>query len=321
MSYAPPVEKHQGKIRETTIGEGATAVTVGGETTLPFHTFEGEIPHRPRIAMEVFDVPPGEWPDALLRYYGDILSDPVAWAKRCVEQYGAEMICVQLAGTDPAGANRSPEEAAATVKAVSEAVDVPLIVMGTGSLEKDGEVLKKVAEVMQGKRIMMGPALQDNNTYKQIAAAALAYDHTVMSSTPIDVNLAKQLNILITNLGVSPDKLAIDPSTGGQSLGYGLEYCYSVMERDRLAALQQNDAMMQAPLVCNLAREVWKAKEARAGDDEYPQWGDAEKRGILWEAMTAAAVLMAGGNILIMRHPEAIRLTRKLIDELSAARD
>lgn len=317
MAFVAPIEKVSGSIREVTIGEGENAVTVGGESALPFHSWEGEMPHKPAIAMEVFDVAPEEWPDALLRHFGDVLSDPAAWAKRCVEQFQADMICIQLTGTDPGGADRSPEEAAVTVKAVAEAVNVPLVILGTGSLEKDGEVLKKVGEVVQGKRVLLGPAMQEN--YKSVAASALGYDHNVIGSTPIDVNLAKQLNILIGNLGVPAEKVAMDPSTGGEALGYGLEYCYSVMERDRLAALQQNDIAMQAPLFCNLAREVWKGKEARAPEEEQPQWGDPEKRGILWEAITAASVLMAGADILVMRHPEAIRLTRQLIDGLVAA--
>ncbi|MDI6689593.1 MAG: CO dehydrogenase/acetyl-CoA synthase subunit delta [Actinomycetota bacterium] len=312
MAFVPPFEKYMGKIREVTIGSGNSQITVGGENTLPFYLFEGEMSHKPVIAIEVYDVVPEEWSEVALEPFKDVINDPPAWAKKCQDQYQADLICLQLLGTDPTGKNRSPDEAAETVKSVLEAISIPLIVYGSGNVEKDMEVLKKVAQVAHGERIVLGPAQEDN--YKSITAAALGFDHVVSGQTPIDVNMAKQLNILITNLGIDAQRVIMDPSTG--ALGYGLEYTYSVMERDKLAALQQNDAMMQMPLVCNLGREAWRAKEARATEEDEPSWGDVKKRGILWEALTAISLGLAGANILIMRHPEAVKLVRRVIDLL-----
>jgi acetyl-CoA decarbonylase/synthase complex subunit delta len=239
-----------------------------------------------------------------------VISDPAAWAKKCVDKFGADMIVLQLKSTDPNGNDAGADEAVATVKKVLKAIDVPLIIWGTASFEKDEEVLKKVAEECQGEGLILGP-VEDKN-HKGIGAAAMGFGHTIIASSPIDVNLAKQCNILLENLGVSMDKLIIDPTTGG--LGYGLEYSYSVMERIRMAALAQGDDKLQLPLINNLGNEVWKCKEAKQSVDEAPTLGDPEKRGILMEAVGAVAYLMGGSDVLIMRHPESIRLVKSYID-------
>ena len=313
MAFQAPVETATAKIRELTLGSKKT-VTVGGQNALAFHSFEGTLPNAPKIAMEVFDTTPTDWADELKSVLGDVWADPVAWAKKCEGEFGADLICLQLAGTDPNGANRSVAEAVATVKAVVDAISVPLMVYGSGNHEKDAELLKAVAEATQGKNVVIGLAVEDN--YKSIGAAAMGFGAKVSGETPIDVNMAKQLNILLTNLGVPLDGLLIDPSTG--ALGYGLEYCFSIHERIKLAALKQNDTMLQAPTIANLGKEVWRAKEAKIGQAEAPQWGDARKRGIIWETLTATAVMMAGADILIMRHPEAVKLIRRTIAELGS---
>jgi len=313
MAFQAPVETSTAKIRELTLGSKKT-VTVGGQNALAFHSFEGTLPNAPKIAMEVFDTTPADWADELKSVLGDVWGDPVAWAKKCEGEFGADLICLQLAGTDPNGANRSVADAVATVKAVVDAISVPLMVYGSGNHEKDAELLKAVAEATQGKNVVIGLAVEDN--YKSIGAAAMGFGAKVSGETPIDVNMAKQLNILLTNLGVPLDGLLIDPSTG--ALGYGLEYCFSIHERIKLAALKQNDTMLQAPTIANLGKEVWRAKEAKIGQAEAPQWGDARKRGIIWETLTATAVMMAGADILIMRHPEAVKLIRKTIAELGS---
>lgn len=269
----------------------------------------------PQIAMEVWDFPPEDWPEAALEPFTGVTDDPVAWAKKCVNDYGAKMIALQLISTDPNGLDRSPEEAAEVVKKVADAIDVPLIVWGTSNHDKDTEVLRIAAEKCQDKSLIMGPV--EEADHKRIGAAALAYHHTVIASTPIDINLAKQLNILLGNLGVPDDLLIIDPTVS--SIGYGIEYCYSVMERMRMAGLTQQDEKLQFPIVCNIAKEVWKTKEAKLPTEEDPSLGDAKKRGILMEAISATVLLLAGADVLIMRHPEAIKLVQDMIAELTAS--
>jgi len=315
MALEIPKTAYSGKIREITLGKGNKSVKVGGETAYPFYTFEGEMPNLPKIAMEVYDCPPDEWPEAALKPFAGVTDDPVAWAKKCVDDYGAEMICLQLLSTDPNGLDRGADEAAAVAKKVADAVDVPLIVWGTANHEKDTEVLRQVSEICQGKDLIIGPV--EEGDYKRIGASAIGYHHTVVASTPIDINLAKQLNILLGNLGVPDDLLIMDPTVSG--IGYGIEYAYSVMERIRMAALTQQDGKLQFPLICNIGKEVWKAKEVKITEAEDPKFGNAEKRGILLEAMSAMVLLMAGGDVLIMRHPEAIRLVREVMAELTAS--
>lgn len=314
MPFEIPKITYTGKIKEVTLGKGPKGVTVGGETSYPFHLFEGEMPHPPRIAIEVYDVAPDDWPEAALAPFKDVANDPVAWAKKSVQNYGAELIALQLVSTDPNGLNRSSDEAAQTAKKVASAVDVPVIVWGSGNADKDAEVLRKVSEVCEGMNLIIGPVVEGN--YKQVGAGAIGYKHAAIASTPIDINLAKQLNILLGNLGVPDEQIIVDPTTGG--LGYGIEYTYSVMERDRMAALTQQDERLQFPIICNMAREIWKTKEAKMNTEEAPTLGDAKKRGILMEAVTAVMLLLAGADVLVMRHPEAIKLVREMIAEFMA---
>jgi acetyl-CoA decarbonylase/synthase complex subunit delta len=316
MAFEIPKTAYSGKIKQIKLGSGDKAVTVGGETCYPLYLFEGEMPNPPRIAMEVWDMPPEEWAPAALEPFKGVTDDPVAWAKKCVDDYGAEMVCLQLVSTDPNRLDRGADEAAEVVKKVADAIDVPLIVWGTANHDKDTEVLRKVCEVCQGKNLIIGPV--EEGDHKKIGAAAIGYHHTVGASTPIDINLAKQLNILLGNLGVPDELLIMDPTVS--CIGYGIEYCYSVMERMRMAGLTQQDEKLQFPLICNISKEAWKTKEVKIPTEEDPKLGDAKKRGILLEAMSAMVLILAGGDVMIMRHPEAIKLVREMIAELTASK-
>jgi len=306
-------ESYAGGIKEITIGKGDKAITVGGETSYPFYQFEGEMPNKPKIAMEVWDMTPDDWPEAAIAPFKDVISDPAAWAKKCVADFGAEIIVLQLKSTDPNDQDASPEDAVAVVKSVLAAIDVPLIVWGCANPAKDEEVLKKISEDCEGENLTLGP-VEDAN-HKAIGASAMGYGHSLISSSPIDVNLAKQVNILLENLGMPMDRILVDPTTGG--LGYGMEYTYSVMERLRMAAMAQGDDKLQFPIINNLGNEIWKCKEAKQSVEEAPLLGDPEKRGILLEAVGAVSYLVSGSDILIMRHPEAIRLAKSFIDLLA----
>ncbi|RJP41678.1 MAG: acetyl-CoA decarbonylase/synthase complex subunit delta [Desulfobacteraceae bacterium] len=309
MGFQIVKETYAGSIRPITIGKGKKAVTVGGESCYPFYLFEGDMPNKPKIAMEIWDMEPTGWAEAAKKPFGDVLKDPAAWAKKCVKDFGADMIVLQLKSTDPNDKDASPDDAVKTVKKVLKAIDVPLLIWGTGNVQKDGEVLKKISESCEGENLCLGPVEEKN--HKGIGASAMGYGHTVISSSPIDVNLAKQVNILLENLGVPQDRLIIDPTTGG--LGYGLEYSYSVMERLRMAALAQGDDKLQLPIINNLANEIWRCKEANQTVDDAPLLGDPERRGIMMEVVGAVSYLMSGSDILIMRHPEAVRLVKAFI--------
>ena len=312
MAFEIPKQDYSGGIKAINLGVGDKAVAVGGETSYPFHIFEGAMPNAPKIGMEIWDKDPSQdWAEAAKEPFKDVLGDPVAWAKKVLE-YEPDFLVIQCQSADPNADNAPAAEVAARVKAVVDAVDIPIIVWGTYNHDKDIEVMRLVAEKCQNKNLILGPV--EEGDHKQIGAAALGYNHTIAASTPIDVNLAKQLNILLGNLGVKEQKILIDPTTGG--LGYGLEYTYSVMERIRMAALTQEDDKLQLPIICNMAHEVWKTKEAKLSTDAAPELGDAAKRGILMEAVTAVCLLLAGADVLIMRHPEAVKLVRNFISQM-----
>lgn len=302
--------QYTGKIRETVLGSGANVVTVGGASTMPFQLFEGDMPKKPLIAMDIIDTVPDEWPATLTRHFEGVLDNPVEWALKCVNDYNAEAICVSLVSTDPNGVNRSAADAAKTAAEVVKNVDVPIIIWGCGNADKDTETLREVTSLIGDKKVCLAP-LSDAN-YRSLGASAMAFQYPMVAASPIDVNLAKQLNILLENLGVPLDTVLIDPSIG--ALGYGIEYTYSVMERIRIAALTQKDEKLQVPFICNLGREVWKAKETRLPSDDI--LGDQEQRGVLMEAITASCMLFAGGEVMIMRHPKAIALTKSLVNGL-----
>jgi anaerobic carbon-monoxide dehydrogenase catalytic subunit len=312
-----PKVKYSGSIKEVKAGKPGSEVVLGGETGYSFYSFEGQTPNPPKLALQIMDIEPEEWPEASLAPFKDVVGDPVAWAKKCVDEYKADMICLWLAGTDPNGKNLSADHAAETAKKVAEAIDVPLIVWGVSSDEKNTETLKAVCEACDGMNLVIGPITEGN--YKQIGAAAIAYKHIVAANSPIDINLAKQLNILLENLGVPSDKVLIDPTTG--SVGYGMEYCYSIMERIRQAALTQNDEKLQYPIISNIAEEVWKTKEAKLPVEEEPKIGEASVRGINLEAITAISVLQAGADVLILRHPKTAEHIRKYLADLAVETD
>ena len=311
MAVDIPQVKYPGKIKQIKI-PGERGFVIGGESTMPFYTFEGDMPNIPKIAIAVNDIEPEDMASELVAVWGDALKDPAKWAKTAQDKYGADMIHLELIGTDPNGKDLGADHAVKVVKSVLEAVEVPVCVWGTASHAKDIEVLRAVCEAVTDAKLLVGPVEEDD--YKQLGAGTLAYGHIAVASSPIDINLAKQLNILLGNLGVPDTNIIVDPTVGG--LGYGMEYSYSVMERARLAALVQEDEKLQYPLYCNLGREVWKTKEAKISSKEMPELGDTSKRGVLMETITAASCLVAGGDVLVLRHPKTVELVRQLMADL-----
>ena len=298
MEYREPTESYSGQVREITLGKGGGALKIGGENTLAYHDFEGSIPNPPRFALEVYDMEPKGWVEWILEPFKDVVSDPVKWAKKCVDEFGAEAVLLRLVSADPAEKDTSPEEAAALAKKVAEAVSVPLIVCTMGSDDKkDAQVLQKVAEVCKGENLLLGPALKEN--YEEIGKAALDYGHMVIAQTPMDINLMKELNIKLCKL-LPAEKIVIDPLTS--ALGYGMEYSFTLMERTKQIGVQFKDAMTQMPIIADLGNECWKTKQAK----------ESREQALLWEGMTALSMLLAGANIVVVRHPETLKLIREI---------
>ncbi len=308
-------EKNNLKVHELKLGasaqEGGTRAKVfkvGGQAALPFLFDEGEIPNAPIIAAEVCDIREEDSPKAIEDALGGLESDPLDLAKKMVDETGADLICLRLQGIHPDSGNRSSQEALNLTLSLLKKVKTPLIILGSGENNKDNEVLPVLSEATKGERLMFGCAVQEN--YKTLTAACIADGHNIIAESPIDVNIAKQLNILISDLGMPLDRIAINPTIG--ALGYGIEYAYSIMERARIAALS-GDKMLAMPFICFVGQEAWRAKEAKARGPEFSQWGEASERGIMWEVLTAMAMIQAGADILTMRHPEAIKIVKKAI--------
>ncbi len=317
-----PKEKWAGKVREVTIGatpaEGGTrarAVTVGGEAALPFLGFEGALPHRPALALEIKDRRPDDWSPLLYEAWGEAMDDPGDWA-HAAEVAGADLILLTLSATLAGGGPNTPEKAQAAVRTALQATSLPLAVFGPGQAEMDNELLVPVAEAAKGERLLLG-SCEDKN-YRTLVAAAMANDHLVSSKTPMDVNLAKQLIILIHDMGMPLERVIMDPTTG--ALGYGIEYGYSVMERLRLAALQ-GDSMTQQPMLVTPGEEAWKAKESRVAEGVPEAWGDWKRRALNWETLTASTLVHAGADIVVLRHPESLRRVKEMIEELSLSQE
>ena len=321
MPVTIPKQKYAGQVREVTIGatkaEGGTrakTVTVGGETTMPFLFHEGTMPNPPRIAIEIADRKPADWSPLLLQTWGEAADDVAAWA-RAAEATEADLILLRLTGPVQRvdGSTPTAKEARAAVRAVLNATGLPLLVFGPGQADLDNELLVAVAEEGAGERLVLG-VCEDKN-YRTIAAAAIAHGHLVNGRTPMDVNLAKQLVILTRDVGLSQDRILMDPSTGG--LGYGIEYGYSVMERLRLAALA-GDSMTQQPMLVTPGEEAWKLKESKVGEGVPEAWGEWTERAITWEVLTATTLIQSGADIVALRHPESVRKVKAVIDQLIA---
>jgi len=311
-------EKWTGSIRKITLGataaEGGTrakTVTVGGQTSMPFLSFEGQLGHKPVIAIEIQDRKPDDWSPLLMQAWGDVMNDPGEWAK-AAEKAGADVILLQLGLTDADGNPNTPEKVVAAVRKVLAATGLPLIVLGPGQVDADNELLVPVAEAAVGERIVLGVCEEKN--YRTIVAAALAHGQLVIARTAMDVNLAKQLNILISDMGLPPERILMDPTCAG--VGYGMEYGYSVMERLRLAALQ-GDSMTQLPMIVTVGYEAWRQKESKVGEGVPKAWGDWEERAINWETVTASTLVESAADIVALRHPESVRRIRKMIEELT----
>lgn len=314
-----PREKWTGRVREVTLGatrdQGGTrtrTVTIGGDAALPFLHYEGSLPHPPALAIEVRDRKPEDWSPLLYQAWGEVMDDPGDWA-RAAEAAGADVVVLALSATLADGKPNTPANARAMVRKVLDRSGLPLAVIGPGQADLDNELLVAVAEEGKGERLLLGTC-EDKN-YRTIVATAMANEHLVQSKTPMDVNLSKQLVILIHDMGMPLDRIVMDPTTG--ALGYGIEYGYSVMERLRLAALQ-GDSMTQQPLMVTPGEECWKVKESKIGEGVPTAWGDWARRAIHWETMTATSLLHAGANLVVVRHPESLRTLRALIEALAS---
>jgi len=316
MPVPEVVESFTSEVSRVTLGvtkdKGGTrtsTITVGGARNVLYGGSVEDAGEKPVIAMDVIDTRPQDWPDILTEPYKDVLDSPGDWAKKCINEFGADLICIKFDGIHPDKANKDSASAVKVTEQVLKAVGVPLVLWGCGNNEKDNQVMPKVSEAAKGQNCLLGAAEEDN--YKAITAVALADGHNLITAAPLDINIAKQVNILVSDMGFPLEKIVTFQATG--ALGYGIEYSYSIQERQRLAALA-GDKMMAMPMICDVGYETWRAKEAKLAD--APGWGDVKDRGPMWEAATAICMLQAGADIIRMRHPRAVAIVKNFINQI-----
>ena len=314
MAFVPKKQTYAARINAVTLGTGERAAVIGGGSAMPFCDFDARATNRPLVAVEITDLGlPADAPEGLRAFYAGC-EGPVDMARRAAEMPGAGALCLRFEGADPLGADVTVEACVALAKQVAGAVGLPLILMGCGNAEKDAALIVALSEALEGENALMLSAREEN--YRAVGAAAgIAYGQKVGAESSVDINLAKQLNVLLTQIGVGAD--AVCMNLGSACAGYGFEYLASTMERVRLAALSQNDALLQMPVVTPVATEAWAVKEAVAPEAENPGWGPAEERGVEMEICTAAAALVSGSDLVILRHPAAVSTVAGFIDRLS----
>lgn len=312
MPFNQKPQKFNATINTVEIGCGDKAIKLGGENVFPFYSFDAPIENAPKVGVEISDLGL-ENPVAGIAKYYEGATTPGEIAKKAEAMEGADFVCLRLEGGDPNGANKSVEELVAFAKEVADAITAPLVVEGCKNVEKDAELLAKVADALQGKNVLLLSAKEEN--YKAVGAAAgLAYNQKVGAESAVDINLAKQLNVVTTQLGVKPESIVMNVGTA--AAGYGYEYVVSTMDRIKAAALSQDDAMLQMPIITPVASETWGVKESMASEADMPEWGSQEERGISMEIMTAAADLVSGSNAVILKHPQSVATISKMIKEL-----
>ncbi len=298
MEYKAPVEAYKGVVREVTIGKGDKLLKIGGENILPLHFFdEGSMPNPPKFALEVLDMEPTEKIPHLLEPFGNAISDPIQWAKKC-ETFGVDAICLTLLSTDPAEKDSPADQAAQLVKRMVSEIKKPLIVYGSGDEKKDAEVLPMVAQICAGENLLIGPVQKEN--FEVVGKAILENGHVAIAQSPLDINLLKELNVKLCKF-LPPERVVIDPLSS--ALGYGIEYSFSLIERVKQIGIITKDSMTMMPIVANLGDECWKTKQAK----------ENETQGLLWEGITALSLYLAGANLLILRHPETLKLIKETI--------
>ena len=312
MSFEPKKQPYRGKINAVTLGTGDKAVVIGGQNVLPFYTFDAPIEHAPKIGVEISDLA-SEWKSAGLSEFYAGCTTMVDYAKKAETMEGADFLCLHFESADPNGVNRSVADCVADAKAVADAVSMPIVIMGCKNIEKDGELFSKIAEALQGKNILVLSARSED--YKTVGASvALAYGQKVGAETADDINLAKQLNIMLKGLSINPENIVMNIGTA--AVGYGFEYVASTLDRVRLAALAQSDADLQMPIMAPVSPDTWAVKESTASEEDEPEWGSREERAIGMEVSTAAANLTGGADAVIMRHPAAVATIKKFITDL-----
>ena len=312
MAFTRKPQTYSSSIDEVTIGTGDKAVTIGGSNVMPLYSFDAPLKNKVAIGAEITDSGVDRTLPGIASYYEG--AETIAEiAQRAAEMPGADFVALALNGADPNGDNRSVEECVEIAKQVSDAIDVPLVITGSRNVEKDTALFSSIAEALQGKNVLLVSAKEEN--YKTVAASAImAYGNKISAESAVDINLAKQLNVLLSQMGINPESYVMNVGTA--AAGYGYDYVASTLDRVKDAALAQNDAMLQMPIITPVSQETWTVKESIVSEEDFPDWGSRESRGVDMEVCTAAAVIAGGADAVILRHPQSIEAISNMVADL-----
>lgn len=313
MAFVPKAQAFSAHINAVTLGTGEKSIVIGGENVLPFYTFDAPIENAPKIGVEISDLGLENYQAPGFQEFYAGCSTMAEMARKAETMEGASFLCLYFEGADPNGHNKSVEECVAQAKEVADAVTMPLVIMGCKNIEKDTALFSAIAEALQGKNALFLSAREED--YKAVGASvAMAYNQKMGAESAVDINLAKQLNVLIGQLGVPAGSVVMN--VGSAAAGYGFEYVASTLDRVKAAALAQNDNMLQMPIITPISTETWGVKESIMSEADMPEWGNAEERGIEMEITTAAACLAGGSDAVILAHPASVAAIAKMIDAL-----
>jgi len=312
MAFKRVPQTFSAKINEVTLGTGDKAVTIGGGNTFPLYTFDAPAPHKVAVGFEIGDDGVDTTIPGLAKAF-EGCATVADMAKKAETFEGVDFIALSLAGADPNGENKSVDECLALAKEVANAITLPLVVMGCKNGEKDGQLFEKIAEALQGKNVLFVSTKEEN--YKVVSASCgMAYNQKLCAESAVDINLAKQLNVLINQMGVKPEQYVMN--IGSAAAGYGYEYVASTLDRIKAAALTQNDAMLQMPIVTPCGDDAWGVKEAIVSEEDFPEWGAREDRGVAMEVSTAASCIAGGSDAVILKHPTSVKTIAALAASL-----
>ena len=312
MAFKRVPQTFSAKINEVTLGTGDKAVTIGGENTFPLYTFDAAAPNKVAVGFELTDAGVDKTLPGLAAFF-DGCNTVAEMAKKAETMPGVDFIALSLVGADPNGENKSVEDCLALAKEVADAITLPLVIMGCKNIEKDGQLFEKIAEALQGKNVLFVSTKEEN--YKVVSAAAgIAYNQKISAESAVDINLAKQLNVLINQMGVKVENHVMN--VGSAAAGYGYEYVASTLDRVKAAALSQNDAMLQMPIITPVGDEAWGVKEAVVSEEDFPEWGAREDRGVAMEVSSAASCIAGGSNAVILKHPTSVKTISELVASL-----
>ena len=289
---------------------------IGGEVVPPFYNFLGlnkRNPNPPLVTYDVFDMGSKMMlPKPIKQEYGEVLTDPAEWAKFAVDKFGAECITFHSLEIDPAMGDAPVSQSVKYLEDILQAVDVPVIIGCSGNKKKDMELFEATAPVTESDVLMLSAA--DKATWEDVIPLAVKYDHNCLLWTSLDLNNQIKMNKDALELGLPRNRIVMDPTCA--TLGYGMEYSFSIYQRMRIAGLLGEEDL--AYPISGGTTNAWGAREAWMSEKIAPEWGLRQYRGPIWEVLNALSLTLVGLDLAMMFHPVAAKHVKDITSQFFA---